>query len=169
MTSEIEYAPGDWTLLKELPFKVILAAVVAEPRGPLGAANTETIHAARRLVQEATTLYADNALIMGVLHDVAGDPATEEDISLDDDEARQAAIVEAIALSERATLLLAGRNDAGQLAEYKQWIFDAAKAAIDATKSGGFLGFRAEQVSDNEEQFLIQLSIALGLTTPEEG
>lgn len=168
MSSVTEFSPQDWTLLKELPFKVILAVIVSDPSGPLGAASIETVHAARKLVNEATSHYANNALIMNVLREVADDPALEEDIHLDDDEARHAAIVEGIALSERANRLLVARPDATEAEEYKRWIYDAACAAAGATKSGGVLGFGASEFSDAEKDFLEQLRLALGLASTEE-
>jgi hypothetical protein len=121
-------------------------------------------------VRSATTEYTDNGLIMGVLSDVADDPATEEEISLDDDEARHAAVIEAIALSEQANALLTGHEDLDKARAYLQWVYDAAEAATRASKSGGVLRLRAPQVSPNELHFLDHLREALGLPfqDPEE-
>ena len=166
MPSESDFAPEDWALLKELPFKVILAAAVADVRGPIGAASKEMVVGARRLVREATANYVDNQLIMGVLADAADDPADEDEIELDDELARQAVIVEALALSERAALLLGDREDGSESTQYRQWIHNAARAAAAATKSGGFLGFGADSISEPEEEFLAQLENALGLSAP---
>jgi hypothetical protein len=167
MSSET-FSPEEWTLLKELPFKDILAAVVVDVRGPIGAASKEMVVAARRLVRDATANYADNELIMGILQDVANDPADEEEISLDDELARQAAIVEALALSEKATILLSERIGEQESIEYRHWIFNASQAATNATRSGGFLGIGTDKVSDGEEEFLEQLRAALGLAESEE-
>lgn len=161
MSSENAYSPEEWSLLKELPFKVILAAVVADVRGPVGAASKEMVDAARRLVREATTTYPDNALIIGILREVAEDATDEESIPLDDDRARQAAIVEALTLANEAMGVLAA--DSQQAIEYRQWIFDAARAATRSTHSGGFLGIGAERVSDGEEELLTQLRVVLEL------
>jgi len=168
MPSESEYTPEEWALIKELPFKVILAAAVADVRGPIGAASKEMVVGARRLVREATAKYPDNQLIMRVLADVADDPADEAEIKLDDELARQAAIVEALSLSERAALLLGDRDAGSEWIQYRQWIHNAARAAAAATKSGGFLGFGAESISAPEEEFLTQLENALGLSAPNE-
>ena len=168
MPSESEYTPEDWALLKELPFKVILAAAVADVRGPIGAASKEMVVGARRLVREATANYADNPLVMQVLADAADDPADEDEIHLDDELARQAVIVEALSLSERAALLLGDREDGSESTQYRQWILNAARAAAAATKSGGFLGFGADRISGPEEEFLTQLENALGLSAPDE-
>ena len=167
MPSEVDFAPEEWALLTELPFKAVLAAICADVRGPVGGAGKETVLAARRLVREATSTYPDNALIMGVLQTVAGDDADEADIKLKDDQARLAAITEATALGARANALLANHDGGAETAQYKQWVFDGARAAVNATKSGGFLGFGASRVSDDEAAFLQELATALDVPAEE--
>lgn len=170
MSSTTDFTAAEWNLLKELPFKVILAAVVADVRGPAGAARDEIAQGAHELVSSATSEYSDNGLIMSVLSDVANDPATEEEISLDDEEARRAAVVEAIALSEQAQSLLSNQEEQDEATAYREWIYAAAAAATKATKSGGIMRFRMGKVSPNEKHFLDYLSEALGLPPrePEE-
>jgi hypothetical protein len=163
MSSETNFAPAEWTLLKELPFKVIFAAVVSDVSGRVGAASKEVALGAHELVKLATSEYTGNDLIMSVLSAVADDPATEEDISLRDEEACQAAIVEAIALSSQAVAILNDHSDADVAAQYVHWIFLAADAVIRATRSGGFLGMGTSEVSDAERHFLEQLRIALNI------
>jgi hypothetical protein len=46
---------------------------------------------------------------------------------------------------------------------FRRWMIAVAKAAADAAKEGGFLGFGAEQVSEGEKKMLEQLGKALGL------
>jgi hypothetical protein len=168
MPSEIEFAPEDWVLLNELPFKVILAAAVVDVNGPVGAASKEMVYGARKLVREARASYAGNRIIAEVLTAAADDESESDEISLDDELARQAAIVEALALSERAALLLGDHDDADESTQYRQWVFNAARAAAAATKSGGFLGIGADDISDPEEEFLTQLENALGLSAHDE-
>jgi hypothetical protein len=168
MPSETEYAPEDWALLKELPFKVILAAAVVDVRGPVGAASKEMVVGARRLVREAKVQYPDNQLISQVLEAAANDVSESDEISLDDELAREAAIVEALALSERAALLLGDAGEGSESTQYRHWIHNAARAAAAATKSGGFLGIGANAISDVEADFLTQLENALGLSKPDE-
>src|SRR5690242_13825200 len=120
MPFESALTPEERNLLKELPFKVILAAVVADVRGPIGAARKESLEAARKLVSWAMSDYPENALIRGVLEDVAGDdPADEEKIKLKDDEARHEAIVEALRIGSEGAALLALIDDQEQVAQYK--------------------------------------------------
>jgi len=163
MPSETSFSTSERSLLKELPFKVILAAVAADVKGPVGAAGKEMVIGARSLVSSATAQYAENSLIMGILAEVAEDPASESEIALDDDQARQSVIVEALAYCQNASVLLTGHPNDVEVAQYRQWVYEAAAAVTEATKSGGILGFGAVTVSDKEEAFLIQLRLALGI------
>jgi hypothetical protein len=158
MSSADLFAPEERLLLKELPFKVILAAVVADVRGPAGTARKESTSAAHALVSEALATYAENEIIQGVLQDVANDPADEEEIALKDDAARHAAIVEALRIGSEGAALLARIDDQEQAAQYKTWVVDAAMAAVEATRSS-ILNFT--RVSDDEDDFLYQLRVAL--------
>jgi hypothetical protein len=41
--------------------------------------------------------------------------------------------------------------------QFREWLKQAAQASALAAKEGGFLGFRAERVSENEQQMLEKL------------
>jgi len=43
------------------------------------------------------------------------------------------------------------------IAHYREWLLTAAQRAADAAKEGGFLGFRAERVSEGERRMLDKL------------
>lgn len=165
MPSVLDLTPDDRALLKELPFKAIFAAIVADVRGPVGSAAKETVDAARTLVSEATTTYADNALIQQVLQDVAAEPTEHDDIALKDEQARMEATVEALRYASRGAGVLDGLDDRDQALQYKQWVLDAATAAVEATRSGGIL--RGDQISEAEEDYIRQLRVALGLIDGE--
>ena len=46
-------------------------------------------------------------------------------------------------------------------AALRAWLLDAAQEAANAAKEGGFMGFRAEQVSEGEQRMLDSLKEAL--------
>jgi hypothetical protein len=48
-----------------------------------------------------------------------------------------------------------------EAAAFGRWLVAAAQAAADAAKEGGFLGFRAEQVSDREAAMLDRVRAAV--------
>lgn len=168
MSSEIDFAPEQWSQIKELPFKVIFAAVVSDVRGAKGAAGKESIIGARMLVQTATTTYSGNSLVMGVLHDVADDETPDDDISLRDTDAREMAITEAFARSENVVAILADHGVDDESREFRQWVYDSAKAVCNATESGGILGLGAKRISDSEAEFLGKLAVALDLPPDDD-
>ena len=47
---------------------------------------------------------------------------------------------------------------------FRAWIMECAQRAADAAKEGGFMGFRAERVSQGEKDMLAQLGSALGVS-----
>jgi hypothetical protein len=46
---------------------------------------------------------------------------------------------------------------------FRAWLLTAAQRAADAAKEGGFMGFRAERVSEGERDMLNRLREALSL------
>ena len=169
MTSRDVYSPEEWRLLRELPFDVILAAVVADVDGPIGAVARETVAAARRLVAEGVDL-SSYALISNLLADYAVEPVGEynPEVKAGDDEARGEAIAVALARSEDAATLLESRGIPDEAVAYKRWVYDAAEAAVSATKTGGVLGVGGQRVSDAERHFLDRLADALSIAQGTE-
>jgi hypothetical protein len=49
-----------------------------------------------------------------------------------------------------------------EAAAFRAWLLEAAKVAAEAAKEGGFMGFRAERVSENEQQMLERLGAIFG-------
>ena len=49
-----------------------------------------------------------------------------------------------------------------EAAAFREWLLQAAQAAADAAKEGGFMGFHAVRVSEGEKAMLEQLRSALG-------
>ena len=50
--------------------------------------------------------------------------------------------------------LVASKATPEEAAAFGRWLVDVAQAAADAAKEGGFMGFRAEQVSAGEQAML---------------
>jgi hypothetical protein len=48
-----------------------------------------------------------------------------------------------------------------EAAGYREWLLEAAKRAAEAAKEGGFLGFKAERVSEGEQRMLDKLAEVL--------
>jgi hypothetical protein len=57
--------------------------------------------------------------------------------------------------------LVGAKAQPDEAAAFGQWLVAAARAAADAAKEGGFMGFGAQQVSDREEAMLDQVRAAV--------
>ena len=54
--------------------------------------------------------------------------------------------------------LLAGKTTPDEPEPFHEWLKAAAQPAATAAKEGGFLGFRAERVTEHEQQMLDRLA-----------
>ena len=64
----------------------------------------------------------------------------------------------------RAGQIATGKADDAEGAAFKEWLLECAQRAADAAKEGGFMGFKAVQVSEGEQKMLEELRKALGLS-----
>lgn len=162
MSSRADYSDGEWTLLRELPFKIILATIVSDVHGVVGSAGKETIVGARQLVAEGKKLLTV-PLIAGLLLEMATEGVGPDDapIKLRDEDARTASMDLALSESDGAARILGGKAAPEEAAAYKRWVYGAATSVATAAKSGGVVGLGAKLVSDDETEFLERLAKAL--------
>ena len=65
----------------------------------------------------------------------------------------------------RANEIVSAKATPEEAEAFRAWIMECAQRAADAAKEGGFMGFRAERVSQGEEDMLAQLGSALGVSS----
>jgi hypothetical protein len=163
MASEPNFTGPEWGLLRDLPYEVILAAIVTEGERKGWQVAKETAVAAQQLVADAKDAL-DNPIILRVVTEMSqgGTDSGNREVDLTDERARSSAIESALAASAAAAALLT-RVPPDQAQTYKQWVFNAAVAASRATKSGGVLGIGDQEITDDEHEFLDRLDASLGL------
>jgi hypothetical protein len=136
-----------------------MAISLADPGGPIEALK-ETSATLK------TVLRAGEAGSPGELvHDAAGEVAAE---------ARQrknplagfkpgggTAGIEILDELREVNRIVSEKASPEEAAAFREWLLEAAREAADAAKEGGFLGFKAERVSEGEERMLQQLEGAL--------
>jgi hypothetical protein len=159
MTSRADFGEEEWTRLKRGPFVAGMAISLSDPGGPIElvketAATVKAVQAAAasgergELVSAlAQEVVADTKMRQNPLHDFKPKGALAAQEILD-----ELAAVNRI-VSEKAT---PEEADA-----YRAWLTAAARDAADAAKEGGFLGFRAERVSEGEQHMLDKLGEVL--------
>jgi hypothetical protein len=158
MTTKADFSEDEWTRLKRAPFVAGMAISLADPGGPIEvvketAATLKTVRTAEsggrgELIDAiAQDVVAETRQRTNPLHDfkpkgtLAGQEILEELADVN-------RIVSAKATPEEA--------DA-----YRDWLKTAAQEAANAAKEGGFMGFRAERVSEGEQRMLDKLTEVL--------
>lgn len=160
MTTKDDFAQEEWSRILRAPFVAGMAISLADPGGPIEITKEmmATIRATtnppsrEQLLTEVTTelqaMTQKRQNPMGDFKPTKGALAGQQIL----DELR--------AVSE----IVAAKATPEEAAAFRAWLLATAQTAAEAAKEGGFMGFRAVQVSEGEQAMLEQLRAALGLT-----
>jgi hypothetical protein len=159
MTSKADFSEQEWTRLKRAPFVAGMAISLADPGGPIELVK-ETA-ATVNTVREAAESGGRGELIDAIARDAVGE-ARERKNPLEDFKPRGALAGQEI-LEELAEVngIVSAKATPEEADAYREWLREAAQEAANAAKEGGFLGFRAERVSDGERRMLDKLADVL--------
>jgi hypothetical protein len=160
MTSKADFTDEEWHRLGRAPLVAGMAISFADPGGPIEALK-ET-NAALRTVLSAAETGEHGELVQAVAKDVA-EQARHRHNPLADFKPRGADARQEIEDEMRAVnALLAEKTTPEEADEFRAWLKQAAQATALAAKEGGFLGFKAERVSEGEQQMLERLGAIFG-------
>lgn len=166
MSTKHDYTAAEWAVLSELPLKVAIGATIVEVDNEgLGGGDREML-AAMKEIAAAEDRFAENELIQAVLFELKAEPGEDGDareIKIPGGEAWTALIDDLLERARETADLLAAKSTPDEAADFKRWLLNIAGQAATATESGGFLGFGAERVSDQEKTLLRELAAALGV------
>lgn len=163
MTSKADFTDEEWTRLKRAPFVAGMAISFADPGGPIEAFK-ETAATLRTALADAGG-GTHGELVRELAVEVQADAkARHNPLSGFKPEHGSTATAEILGELTEANRIVAAKATPEEAAGFRAWLLDAAKAAADAAKEGGFLGFHAERVSQGERDMLERLDQAL--TTP---
>ena len=159
MTTKANFTPEEWNLLRRAPMMAGLVVVAASPSGPVGILQ-ETF-AVGKVLAEAKA-QSPGELISSLVADLT----TEEGRKA----ARPADLVgkspeqiksNALDSLRQVGTLLDQKARPEESQAVKRWLHDTGKRVSEAAKEGGFLGFKAERVSEGEQHMLDKLAEAL--------
>ncbi|MFN8498366.1 MAG: hypothetical protein U0641_10970 [Anaerolineae bacterium] len=181
-----ELTAQDKEFLFQTVLQVGLAVMTASPSGLEGTfEETETmVEAPARLAQN----FPNSTLIQAILEQNRGgeedvaDELAEEGAAEDEGEAEDGGadetdeaderpegpdqiLAEALDMCREAAEILKG-VDAQEAAQYKAWVLACGAAVAQASKEGGFLGFRKKLVTDDERSALEQIATTLDAPLP---
>ncbi len=160
------YSPVEWTILTELPIRVLAAAMRAEESGELGL-----------LMQQATGLtelssraneYSSSGLVQQVFEHYKSQGDGEAQTLQLSEQWIERLLPDTIERARQATEILDAKTDPGDAGAYKLWLLETAAAVCAAARTGGFLGFGGERISENEQEFLDDLANAFEIPTDIE-
>jgi hypothetical protein len=158
MTGKADFTEEEWARLKRAPFVAGLAISLADPGGPIEAVK-ETAATLKTVVGAED---GGRGPFVGALAGEVGADAKARQNPLRDFRPKGALAGQEILDELGAVNAIVSEKAAPEEAEaYRTWLKDAAKEAADAAKEGGFLGFRAERVSQGEQQMLDKLDRVL--------
>jgi broad specificity phosphatase PhoE len=159
MTGKADFSADEWTRLKRAPFIAGMAISLADPGGPIELVK-ETA-ATLKTVRDAAESGGRGELIDAVAQEAVAD-ARQRENPLKDFKAKGALagqeIVEELTEVNR---IVSEKATAEEAEAYRDWLQAAAQEAANAAKEGGFMGFRAERVSEGEQRMLDKLAEVL--------
>ena len=153
MATKADFTEDEWTRLKRGPFIAGLAISLADPGGPIEAIK-ETAAALKTV-----TAAAGSGALVGALASEVSEEARNRKNPLAGFKPKGALAGQEILDELRAVNEIVSQKATPEEAEaYRGWLLEAAKESAEAAKEGGFLGFRAERVSEGEQRMLDQLA-----------
>ena len=161
MTTKADFSEEEWATLVRSPMVAGAAITLADPGGPIEVLKETS--AVLKFVTSTSTEQRDD--LVGELARELRGLAEQRQNPLGDFKPRGALagkeIVDEIA---RADQIVSAKASPEEADAFRAWIMECAQRAADAAKEGGFMGFRAERVSQGEKDMLAQLRSALGVS-----
>ena len=159
MTTKTDFTDEEWARLERAPIVAGMAITLADPGGPIEAIKESV--AAIKTVTEAAQSGGQAELVDAVAKSVA-EKAQQRQSPLGDFKPRGAlAGQEILEELQAVNALLAEKATPEEAAGFREWLLTAAKRSAEAAKEGGFLGFKAERVSEGEQKMLDKLGEVL--------
>jgi hypothetical protein len=154
------YSNEEITDLTRALGQVVLGAGMSEKSGSFGLMReiVAAMQASAVFVGESS-----NPLLKQIV--TQADPSEMDDAEKDKDESpasAQKAVEEGIAAAQRTHDLLIAKGRDDDADAWAQLLLTAANAAVQATKTGGFLGIGGEKVTASEQAYMQRLADTLG-------
>ena len=152
MTTKNDFSEEEWTRIVRAPFVAGLAISIADPGGPIEVAKESVA-----MIKAATNPTSREQLVAEVALDIQAEVQQKKNPLKGfkaSAEAAGSAGEQVLAELSAVRAIVSESATPEETAAFGQWLVDTAQAAADAAKEGGFMGFRAEQVSAREQEML---------------
>jgi hypothetical protein len=160
------YSPVEWTVLTELPIRVLASAMRADESGEFGL-----------LMQQATGLtelssraneYSSSELVQRIFEHYKSHGEGEAQTLQLSERWIERLLPDTIERARQATEILDARADPDDAGAYKLWLLETAAAVCAAARTGGFLGIGGERISEKEQAYLDELAAAFEIQADSE-
>lgn len=162
MSLQSEYTPEEWDLIVDGPILAGSVIITADPAffGALkeSAAIVQAIKEFSETSESQLIREIGNALQTG--HKLKNPDFPKN-------QGPEAAMTHLIAECRRAAEIVTAKSPEESL-PYRQHLVEIAKITAESSKEGGFLGFGATRVSEQEKAAIQQLANALQIAEPED-
>ena len=160
MTTKDAFTDEEWVRVRRAPFVAGFAVSLADPGGPfeLGKETMATLRSATS-PPSREQLLAEVALELQAMTQKKENPLSGFKV----DKQSQPGL-QVLAELREVSGIVRSKATAEESAAFREWLVATAQAAADAAKEGGFMGFRAVQVSEGEKAMIQQLRTELDRT-----
>jgi hypothetical protein len=159
MTTKADFTETEWVRLERAPFVAGMAISLADPGGPIEALKETS--AAFKTVTGAAESGSSSELVDAVTRQVAADVKERKNPLSGFRPKGATAGIEILDELREVNRIVTEKASAEDAEAFRALLLQAAKAAADAAKEGGFMGFKAERVSEGEQRMLDQLGEVL--------
>jgi hypothetical protein len=158
VTTKSDFTDDEWSRIVRAPFVAGMAISLADPGGPIEATK-ETMATLRSATNPPSReqLLAEVALEIQSMAQNKQSPLGGYRPSAEGASTGQQVLDELRAVQA----VVSAKAAPDEAAAFAEWLVTSARAAADAAKEGGFMGFGAQQVSDREEAMLTQVRAAV--------
>jgi hypothetical protein len=159
VTTKSDFTEDEWATLVRAPMVAGMAITFADPGGPI-----EVVKETSAVLKFATGSSSEQRddLVGEVAREMRGLVEQRKNPAADFKPRGTMAGKEILDELSRASEIVAANATPEEAEAFRAWIMECAQRAAEAAKEGGFMGFRAEQVSQGEKDMLAQLRSALG-------
>ena len=159
MATKSDFTEEEWATLVRAPMVAGMAITFADPGGPI-----EVVKETSAVLKFATGSSSEQRddLVGEVVREMRGLVEQRKNPAADFKPRGTMAGKEILDELSRANEIVAAKATPDEAEAFRAWIMECAQRAAEAAKEGGFMGFRAEQVSQGEKDMLAQVRSALG-------
>ena len=156
MTTKAEFTEEEWARLGRAPVVAGMAITLADPGGPIETLRESS--AALQTVLEGAQSGKYGEVVQAVARDFSDKARQRQNPMAGFKPKGRNAGEEVLAELREVNRLLVEKVTPEEREQFREWLKTAAQRAATAAKEGGFLGFRAELVSEREQQMLDRLA-----------